>query len=297
MKINKRILPYLGLLAGVFALSMSSIFIRWAEAPGVVTSFFRMSIASVVMLPFFIRKGLPAIRKLDRRWLAFPLLGGLFIALDHGTWSTSLQYTTVANGTLFNNVAPVWVALFSLAIWKEKLGKVFWAGLALTVVGAAIIFGNGLFTGGQLNGGDALALLSSMFYASYFLVTQRGRQHLETLPYIWLAVFTSAILLFCVSQVLGMPLTGYSTRTYLIFLAAGIISQVIGYFSIGYALGHVPASLVAPTMVAQPVLTMILAIPLAGEMPQPGQWLGAVAVVAGIYLVNWRSPVEATPST
>ncbi len=55
MKINKRILPYLGLLAGVFALSMSSIFIRWAEAPGVVTSFFRMSIASVVMLPFFIK--------------------------------------------------------------------------------------------------------------------------------------------------------------------------------------------------------------------------------------------------
>jgi drug/metabolite transporter (DMT)-like permease len=293
MKINPRFLPYLGLLAGVFALSMSSIFIRWAEAPGVVTSFFRMSIASVVMLPLFIKKGLPAIRKLDRRWLVFPLLGGLFIALDHGTWSTSLQYTQVANGTLFNNIAPVWVALFTWIVWKEKLGVVFWIGLALTVIGAAIIFGNGLFSAGQLNVGDAIALLSSLFYASYFLVTQRGRQHLDTLPYIWLAVLTSAILLFCVSQLLGLSLTGYPARTYLVFLAAGVISQVIGYFSIGYALGHVPASLVAPTMVAQPVLTMIVAIPLANEMPQPLAWLGAAAVVAGIYLVNRRPSAAA----
>ena len=80
---------------------------------------------------------------------------------------------------------------------------------------------------------------------------------------------------------------------YLVFLAAAVVSQLIGYFSIGYALGHVPASLVAPTMVAQPVLTMFLAIPLTGELPLPGQWLGALAVVAGIYLVNRRPSVVA----
>jgi drug/metabolite transporter (DMT)-like permease len=242
-----------------------------------------------VMLPLFIKKGLPVYRKTQWRWLVFPLLGGLFIALDHGTWSTSLQYTQIANGTLFNNIAPVWVAFFAWFFLKERPGWVFWAGLALTVAGAAMIFGSGLFSSGKFNFGDGLALVSSLFYAGYFLVTQRGRAHLDTLAYIWPAVFTGAVLLFVASQILGFSLTGYPVTTYLVFAAAGIVSQVVGYFSIGYALGHVPASLVAPTMVSQPVLTMILAIPLTGQIPQPGQWLGALAVVIGIYLVNRRS--------
>ena len=60
-----------------------------------------------------------------------------------------------------------------------------------------------------------------------------------------------------------------------------------GYFSIAYALGHLPASVVSPTMVLQPVLTALLAIPLTGENLSPLQWMGGLAaVVGGIYLVN-----------
>jgi drug/metabolite transporter (DMT)-like permease len=190
---------------------------------------------------------------------------------------------------LFNNLAPVWVALVAWIFWREHLGWVFWAGLALTIAGVVVIFGERLFLSGQLNPGDGLAVLSSVFYAAYFLVTQRGREKIPTLPYIWLAGLFAAGMLLIATQLFGMPVTGYPPLSYLVFLAAGVISQVGGYFSIGYALGHLPASVVSPTLVAQPVLTMFLAIPMTGEMPQPGQWLGALAVVAGIYLVNRRA--------
>ena len=46
----------------------------------------------------------------------------------------------------------------------------------------------------------------------------------------------------------------------LAFLGAGLFSQVVGYFAVGYALGHLPASIVAPSMIAQPVITSPLAI-------------------------------------
>ena len=89
---------------------------------------------------------------------------------------------------------------------------------------------------------------------------------------------------------MGKPLTGYSPQTYLAFLGAGLISQTIGYFSVAYALGHLPAAVVSPTMIAQPVLTALLAIPLVGEALLPAQVMGGVMVLAGIYLVNRAQP-------
>jgi drug/metabolite transporter (DMT)-like permease len=64
------------------------------------------------------------------------------------------------------------------------------------------------------------------------------------------------------------------------------VPQIIGYLAMGYALGHLPASIVSPTMLGQPVLTALLAIPLLGETLQPVQWMGGLVVISGIFLVH-----------
>ena len=81
------------------------------------------------------------------------------------------------------------------------------------------------------------------------------------------------------------------------FLGAALISQIIGYFSVGYALGHLPASVVSPTMIAQPMLTALLAIPLAGELLTVEVVLGGIFVLTGIYLVNRNSSSRAAEAT
>ncbi len=280
-----KILPYLALVSGILALSLSSLFVRWADAPGAVTSFYRMAVASLVFLTIFLRQP-SADRRLDRRWIFLPLLGGLFTALDHATWATAINFTRVANATLMNNLAPLWVALVAFLIWRERLSAGFWLGLVMTIGGAAWVLGSDFLARPQLNQGNLLAVLSSLFYAAYFLTTQRGRARFSTLTYVFLITAVSSLILLAVNLLLGNRLWGYSTPTLLAFLGAGLISQVIGYFSVGYALGHLPASLVSPTMIAQPVLTALMAIPLAGETLLPAQWMGGLIVLSGIYLVN-----------
>jgi drug/metabolite transporter (DMT)-like permease len=83
-----------------------------------------------------------------------------------------------------------------------------------------------------------------------------------------------------------MPITGYPVQSYVAFLGAALLSQTGGYLAVGYALGHLPASIVAPTMLGQPVVTALLAIPLLGEALGKGQIIGGLAVLAGIYLVH-----------
>ncbi len=286
LPVPKTALPYIALLAGILSLSFSTIFVRWADAPGIVMALGRMSTATLAVAPFYIRR----MRSLERRpsradWLLV-LAGGVLIAFDHGSLNTALQFTRVANGTLFNNISPLWVALIAWLLWKERLTPRFWLGLAVTLVGMVLVFGSSILRDAQFNIGDAIAVLSSLFYALYFLVTQRARRSMETLVYIWPAVATAALVLLIASQVMGMPLTGYPGKTYLAFLAAGLVSQVIGYFSVGYALGHLPASIVAPTMTAQPLLTMLLAVPLTGEGLSALQLGGGLVAMLGIYLVN-----------
>lgn len=287
MQSSKTLFSYLALGGGVLALSMSGLFVRWSQAPGPVTSFYRMAIAALILLPVMVlrtrRYTIP-----PRRWLWLPLLGGVFTALDHGTWSTAIRTTRVANAALLNNLAPVWVAFFAALVWHEVLNRRFWVGLGITLVGAAMVLSSDQWTNAQMNTGNLLAIASSLFYAGYFLVTQRGRIHLSTLTYVWLVDVAAALVLGLICIAFHMPLLGYDTPTWRIFLATALISQICGYLLIAYALGHLPASVVSPTMVLQPVLSALLAVPLLGEILSPLQWLGALAVVAGIYLINNR---------
>ncbi len=148
-----------------------------------------------------------------------------------------------------------------------------------------------------LSGGDFLAVLSSFFYAGYYLTTQKGRTVLPTITYVWLATTATAIVLLVANLVTHQQLTGYSFNTYMMFLAAGLISQVSGYYAIVYALGHLSASVVSPTMIAQPVITALIAIPILGESLMTGQWIGGLVVLLGIYLVNISSPKPQHPET
>lgn len=267
------------------ALSLSALFVRWSEAPGTVTVFYRMGIAGLALLPFFLR--LPAAdRQPLRAYWYLPLLGGLCTALDHGLWSTSIGMTRIANATLMNYISPLWVALFAWLVWREKLTGKFWFGLAITLAGTVVFFGGDAMQGFNVNAGDLLAILSSVFYAFYFLVTQRSRQHLRTLAYMAPVNLITAAFLLTFNLINNYPLTGYPMSTWWAFLGAGLISQLIGYFAVSYALGSLPASIVAPTMILSPVLTTLMAIPFAGEMPALNQWIGGLILLGGIYWVN-----------
>jgi drug/metabolite transporter (DMT)-like permease len=128
--------------------------------------------------------------------------------------------------------------------------------------------------------------VAGVFYAGYFLVTQRGRQQLDSLTYTWIAAASSTFFLLLLMLALRQPLFGYPAHTYLNFLALGLLVQVFGYLAISYALGHLPASLVAPIMLGQPVVTAVLAGPLLGERLSVWEIVGGTAVLAGVYIVH-----------
>lgn len=273
------------LAAAVLTLTISPLFVRWADAPGIVTSLYRMLIAAIALTPFALRE-IRLVKLPDKKAFLFPILAGFFSAIDHGLWATAIENTTVANATLLNNVSPVWVALFAMVVLKEHLPWQFWIGLIAVLIGASAVLGSTLLFRPDFVSGDYLAIISSFFYAAFFLSTQRGRSVLNTVTFLWVMLQSAAFFLLIFVLILGVPFWGFTVETYLLFLLAGFVAQLGGYFLVTYALGRLPASVVTPTMVAQPVLTALIAIPLMNEGLLLWQVIGGAVTLMGIWTIN-----------
>ncbi len=285
MSQNRSVAAYVALGVGILALSFSAMFVRWADAPGPVTAFYRMFFSIFLLFPWFV----PRIRQtpsLKKSAILFPLLAGAFTACDLGLWTTALSYTTVSNATLLGNTSPLWVALGAWLVFRQKLPPKFWVGLLLALSGATLILGTDFILHPRFGIGDVMAIFTGFFYGLYFLFTEKSREHFDSINHIWLVGVGASLTLFTINKVLGHPLNGFPTQTWLIFLSTAFVSQLIGYMAMAYAQGHLPASVVAPTMILQPVLSTILAIPLFGEVPGIWQILGGTLALAGIYIVN-----------
>ena len=276
---------YLALGVGILSLGFSAIFVRWANAPGIVTSFYRMAIATILLARPFYRRA-KAKRSLSRRGLRFAVLGGLFFTGDLALWATGVVLSGATNPTLLANTAPLWVGLGALVLFRERLKAMFWVGLMLAMTGAVVILGLDSLRAVSFGVGTLLGLLAGIFYGGYFLITQRGRETLDSITYFWPAAVSSTVGLLILCLALRQPLTGYPASAYLNFLALGVVTQVFGYLAINHALGYLPASIASPTMLGQPVVTAILAGPLLGEALSLWQILGGLAVLAGVYVVH-----------
>ncbi len=289
----RRVQAYLALTGGVLCISFSAIFTKLAGTPGAVTGFYRMAVTTaVLMLPFILHQRRNPTR--DRSGWRWAVAGGLWFSVNLVMLSSALTLTSAANATLLDNTAPIWVGLGALLIFRERLGLRYWLGLALAVAGAAVVTGVNPLSGLRPAPGDALAFVGAIFYAGYLLNTQRGRRDLDTLTYLWLVAATATVVIFLAVQVMGLPLTGYSTRTYLALLGVGLIPQTAGWLLINYALGHLPASAAVIVLLAQPVTTGLLSIPILGEALTQQQVVGGTLALTGIYLCLGRKAADAS---
>ncbi len=280
------------LLLSVFAFGFTAVFARWADAPGLIVAAGRAAVAAIVLAVPYARQ--PAERRrlspaLARRVVFSAVIFAIGMALFH----VALDFSTAANVTFLGNLAPLWVGVLTLFVLRRTLPRLFWPGLAVAGVGAAlIVFGDGGLAG--IHPGDLIVLGSSFFWASYVVLTGEARARVSALTWVWPVVTLSAALLTGLALLLGTPLTGYGPQTALAILGSGIFSQAMGFIGFNYVLDRVPPARATVTNMLQPVITAIAAALLLGEAFGGWRLVGGALILAGIYLVNRPDPPAET---
>jgi len=275
------------LLVGISATSTASIFIKLSDAPALIISAYRMVLASLILLPFAYR------RKIWKVWsrseMGWLLLSGVLLSLHFAFWITSLRYTSVASSVVLVNTHPIFVGIGSWIFIKERPGVKLISGICLSILGSALIsFGDRSASEGALLG-DGLALLGAMTVSGYFLVGRKMRKGHGLLSYIFPVYSTAGVVLVLLALLFRDPFFGYRSSNYLLFFLLALIPQLIGHTTFNWALKYIPASLVAITILGEPVGSTALAFFILGEGLTWWKTLGGIFIFLGILVALWRS--------
>lgn len=279
-------------MAGIVAISFAAILIRLAEAPVPLVAALRMIFASVLLAPLVLRS------KGRRREIAaltgsdalLMILAGVFLSLHFILWIWSLSLTDVASSVVFVTTNPLFVALYTVIVFKERVSRTFWIGLMLAIAGGATLGGNDLLIGGGKWKGDVLALLGSIAVAGYFLVGSRLRRRLSLFAYILPVYSVAAVVLALLLLVMDVAITGYGWHTYLYCFLMALVCQLFGHSMFNWALRHVKATIVTVSILGEPVGASILALLILGEAPVMTEIAGGGLIIAGIFLALYFNP-------
>lgn len=276
--------PSLALISGVLAVSTGAIFAKLAEAPALVIAAYRVGLASLILAPIAWWQARDELLGLEKKDYMLALLSGFFLALHFSTWISSLSYTSVANSVVLVNTNPLWVGILTPLISKDRLTLMTKIGIVISVIGGAIIGAGDFATGGQALWGDFLALLGSICAAVYLLLGRNLRRKLSLLAYVIICYGSAAIILWVLVIALGLQVVGFSSGTYAAFAGMALISQIIGHTSYNWALKWFSASLIAVSLLGEPIGATILAYIIFAETLTWTKIVGGSLILTAIYL-------------
>lgn len=274
---------YFLLLFGVLCISWSAILVKIAGVSGFGSGFYRLFFGTLGIIPVWLHFRKPVT---DRKGVKTAIVCGVLFACDIALWNTSIMLSKATISTLLANLAPVWVGLGALLFMKEKPGRIFWAGTFISIFGVTIIIGLNEVLQANLNFGNLLAILASMFYGAYLLSVRRGRNTLDTFSFTTISMVTSTVVLGLICAFTSTPLWGFSSRSWLALVVLGLVPQVLGWLAINQALGHIKPTVASVSLLGQTVFTAIFSVIILNESLTLHEIGGAVVVLAGIYLVN-----------
>lgn len=231
---------------------------------------FRSAIAASVMFLWMRRKG-----PLKPVWSAaqFGSIISYVFTVVLFVWAT--KQTTAANAILLQYTAPVWVALFSAAVAKERLQKIDVVVVACVMLGMVVFFLDALTPGAMF--GNLLAVASGIAFAgvALFMRAQRGTSTTES---IILGNVLTAIV--CIPLAGGLPEPSLSWIAPLLVL--GVLQLGASYLLYSWALAHVSALEAVLITVLEPLLNPVWVGLALGEMPSKTALIGGSLVIAAV---------------
>jgi drug/metabolite transporter (DMT)-like permease len=289
----------LGLAAGVGVLVMFSgmLVVSRFGATSSLTVFdmtgLRFGVAALFTAPLLFWLPLP--RPAVRQAIVLGACSGcVFTTLLFG----GMAFAPVAHGAIVvNGAMPVFAALISWIVFGEGLGRWRIAGIVLIVVGVAATGWDALAFGvpGQWRG--HLLFLGAAAANATFLTAVRGWrigpfESLITVNGMNLVFYIPVWLLFLPTNIWDAPWQEIALQA----VYQGIVAALIASILIAYAARTLGGTRQAAVMSGAPALSLLMAIPLLGEVPSPISIAGVVIVTTGILITLGPSLLRPLPT-
>jgi len=240
----------------------------------------RSIVALAVLVPYAAHRG---VLRLEGGLWKFALLG-LNLALVNVTFYWALDALGVGPGATIQFLGPILVLGWMVVVHHTKVRSLVWVAAALAV------FGVGLVTKAwTLEASDALGiaagLASAVAFATYLLYGEYlGKTYRPAQIATWGFVFASLIWLV-VLPIWTFP-TEIGTRAWIDLIIVGVLGTAVPFIAGFAALRLAPSGIVGVIATAEPAIGAVAAAIMLGQALDPVQWVGVVAVVIAVAVVQ-----------
>lgn len=272
-----------------------------ADFPPMALSFLRWIITFLITLPFAwprLQDEWPVIRA-HLPLLAFLSVTGLsgYAALAY----LGLQSTQALNGLLIQSAGPLFVALWSLALFGIRITWPQAAGIAISLIGVLTILSRGdplALTSIHLNKGDLIFTLALIIFGLYSVLSIK-RPQIHPMAFFSFTSGCGALLLFpaVVAEIASGYIPAATVDNGLALLYVVIFPSTLAYLFFNRGVELIGANRAAPFFHMIPMFGSVLAIVFLGEQPQLFHGVGYALVLTGVVIAaRRRPPQQASPA-
>tara|TARA_B000000475_G_scaffold160272_1_gene129075 strand:- start:36 stop:932 length:897 start_codon:yes stop_codon:yes gene_type:complete len=287
MESNFQRTNYFILLAfGAMLIGFAPIFVELSSLSPFAIGFYRMFLT----IPFLFAVNYAVNKRFsfkvnNKRTILYAAFASLAFTTDLTLWHFSMTITSISNATIIVNSAPIFVAILSFIIFKEKLSKGFLLSFVITYTGiiGLIYFSNNYINGKVL--GDILCLVAAFFYGIYLLIIAKlGKEN--SLNIIFYTTFFCCIFSVIPMVVGGGIIFPTSNTEWLNLILLAILCQLGGQYFITHAIGKISASSGSIGLLMQPITATILAAIIFNQILNTAQIIFVFVAMFGIYLAR-----------
>ncbi len=274
----------------IWAINFSFVKIALAEFSPLAFNGLRMAFASLilVLILFFTKQGFGVAKKDIGKLVVLGIIGNTVYQLlfIHG-----INLTTASNTSIIMAMTPASVALLSSLFKHEKIHGVAWFGIALSFVGFFLVIakqpGSFVFTWENLKG-DMMIFGGNLVWAVYTVFSKPLLGRISPLKWssLTVAVGTVFYLPFCFPAFSKQDFGQISLKAWLMLAFSGVFALAIGYVAWYSSVKRIGNSKTVIYGNIVPIFTVIFAAILIAEKIGRWQALGAIIILAGVYLTR-----------
>jgi drug/metabolite transporter (DMT)-like permease len=223
-------------------------------------------------------------------WIAGSIVGALFFLVGHGTLHWAEQHVASGLAALLIATEPMFILVLAWASGQQRISRISALGLAVGVVGVAILTGVELSAKNASLLGILAVLAGSLSWAAGVVISPKLRVPTDALARTAVPLVCGAVMLLAVAGITGefrglhwsaVSLKSLTGLGYLI-----VFGSIVGFTAYTWLLQRYPPALVATHTYANPVVAVLLGWLLAGEALTMRVALASVAILGAIVLIR-----------
>jgi len=283
--------PRLALAFGILCISIFPILVKLKLTPGLISAFYRMAIALMLLLPYVLitkKFKLP-----QKKYLILAVICGILFASDVAVWNIAIQHSSATQASLLTNLSPLWVGIISFVFLKTKPATNFWIGTIVALFGMTMLVGFQFFLELDFDTAFLLAVLSGVLYSIYLLVSKKALSQIDVLSFMTISLLASTLYLAVVCVFMNEPFSGFSDLGWFVLLIQAVVCQLMAWLSISFATQHMRPTRVSLSLLGQAVITSLLAWVFLDEKISLSMIIGGLILLLGIRITFYtKNPFD-----